>query len=636
MESENLLKDVGVLPAGARVCLYGSGRGANLFMAHLRARRRDVTVVCLMDTFKRGTKDGLPVIGPGDYAHTQVWKNDRENDRENDIAFEFKSDLKSDTNFDLKFDLIIVASQYRQEITETLRQWGIDNYLVADMNLLTGTTVEGPQSGLRHPVYVKLLGELWQKGDDDAWLAGEFRRLEEDGRFLDRYATLTHLLEIHPYPHHVNALLCTWEMENSIETVRSFPINLGMDITNMCNVRCRFCKYTDGLFPADTVTLAYVRRIEWFRYLSGFGFGGGTAESLVNPGFVDIFNYIREGFPHLYINIFTNGVALTPEVLHVLAGRLDHLHVSMNASNEEDYGRVVARGNWKRFSANMKSMAEILRGHSRPVVTSSFVMIRSNVQRAVEFVEFAHAHGASRVTLNHYLSGINERYYGAETATMEEKLKKTDSLYYDRERANEYFAMALERGRELGIEVDVPVPFPSRKAYEAPQAHKESQISPAPQESRASKAHREQELQAHREAPLSWITFANRSVSPPPAVCFAPWSHMFLRWGIRSVRPEVWFCCGSAVDTGIYYDKDEALSASGLLRIRNHPSLRAFRRTVNPPVVNPVCAHCRRVDRFDPDDDFPPDQGAFYDFNCLPMPDHLQRPTRIQQRRREP
>jgi MoaA/NifB/PqqE/SkfB family radical SAM enzyme len=571
--SDKALKDLSALPHGARVCLYGAGRGANLFTAHLNAERTDITVTCLMDTFKRGVKNGLPIIGPGDYANLKVGA---------------KNNL--DTDADMAFDLIIVVSLYWREITATLRDMGIDNYLVADLEIIANPNVEFSvrQRELKNSVYRELLQELWQRGDDGVWLADELLRLENDGKLLDRYAALKHLLGAAPNPNHINALLCQWEIDRGMDTLSSFPLEMGLALTNRCNIRCRFCKYREGLLPQDFLTLGDIKRIEWFKYLSGFALNSSTAEPLVNPEFIPIFNYIREGFPHLNLSMFTNAVGLSEAVVHALAGRLDYLHISMNASNEADYNRVIERGSWRRFSSNMKTMARILKRHRRPLINASFVMIRSNIERAVEFVEYAAAHGAYRVALNHYIYGFNESCYGYDASEKPnpEKLDKTESLYYDKPRSDEFFSRALERGRQLGIEVDIPLPFSS---------------------------------------PEKWINFTNRSAVSPPEKCLAPWTFMALRWGDLSLRPEVWICCGSALDTGIYYDRKEAFSADGLLRIRNCPELRAFRRTVNPPTVNPVCANCRSVDRFEPGTDYPPDQRGFYEYNGLPLPEHLRR-----------
>ncbi|MFH1913485.1 MAG: FkbM family methyltransferase [Pseudomonadota bacterium] len=50
------------LPRHGRVLIYGSGAAAGTVLARIRAERPDVTVPCLVDSFRRGEALGLPLI----------------------------------------------------------------------------------------------------------------------------------------------------------------------------------------------------------------------------------------------------------------------------------------------------------------------------------------------------------------------------------------------------------------------------------------------------------------------------------------------------------------------------------------------------------------------------------------------
>lgn len=440
-----------------------------------------------------------------------------------------------------------------------------------------------------HPAYVELLSRLTGAGDNIEPAKKLLFHLEKKRQYLDRHDALVYLWHRHPAPHMVNYLLAEEEIARCKETVVSLPTHVWMDLSSICNVECRFCKYTSTLLPKEIVTLDQVRAIEWLKYVRVLNLSSGTGESLTNPHFLDIFEYLRTRYPHLNISFLTNGKALTERVLRAVAGKLDQVHVSMNASNEDDYNRIIRRGNWQVFARNMETMREVLRGLQRPKVTASFVMMRWNVRLAVEYLDFAAAHGASLVLFHHYYTPYIQDVHGADPEALEEKFPATESLYYDKELSDEVFSRVKRRAEELKVEVQVPPPFTGADVV---------------------------------------INYGARSLSKPPDNCTAPWLNLYLLWGIKSKQEEVTICCGLASDIGVYFNRDELATVAGLQQVWNSPILQAYRRTANGPRQNPLCRLCRQVDHFDPAAVYP-DQKSFFTFADLDLPDHFRDNHRV-------
>jgi MoaA/NifB/PqqE/SkfB family radical SAM enzyme len=439
-------------------------------------------------------------------------------------------------------------------------------------------------TGLRHSVYRELGAELEGLGDDRKALAPLLSELDREGPLLDRYQILTRLLDRHPRPARVNFALCMEEYRRGIDELRSYPPYVFLDISSICSVECRFCKYTHKHLPKEIVTLDEVRAIEWMKYVRLLNLTSGTAEALTNPQFIDIFDYLRGSFPDLHISFLTNGRTLKEKVLRALAGRLDALHVSMNASSESDYDRIIANGSWKDFDASMSRMKEIFRGHARPKLTASFVMMRWNLERQLANLDYAVDKGATQVLFHHFYPHYIRDLHQGDEAVLREKFGVDDSLYFEKERADAVIQALRERGAALGVEVITP------PAFAEPSPH---------------------------------IHFGVRSGARPPQDCIDPWTKMYLLWGFKSRREEVAICCGLATDIGVYFERDAVASREGLLALRNHPTLRAYRRTVNGGETNPICRLCRKIDRFDPRAVYP-DQRSFFEFNQLPIPPHLE------------
>jgi len=256
----------------------------------------------------------------------------------------------------------------------------------------------------------------------------------------------------------------------------------------------------------------------------------------------------------------------------------------MNASNEEDYNRMIKRGSWRDFDRNMKDMREVMKDVVRPKISASFVVTKTNQNSTVANLEYAANHGASFVLFHHYYPKyVNDIHFGR--PTLSDKMPESECLYYDRELSDKIFDDVMRRGSDLGIDVHVPPPFSGdRKVY---------------------------------------INWGVRSFDIPKVECTDPWMSMYMLWGFKSKKEEITICCGMAQDIGVFFDHDKIATKEGLYHVWNDPIVQAYRRSANGENLNPVCAECRKVDRFDPGTVYL-DQSVFYEYADLPVPEHWQ------------
>ena len=160
-------------------------------------------------------------------------------------------------------------------------------------------------SPVTHAPYVQLLAELKGLDGDVTPAAERFIELERHGTLLSRYDALVDLLDSHSAPHWANYLLVMEEYKGSIDEVRSYPCYVWMDISSICSVECRFCKYTHEHLPRKSVSLEKVQAIEWLKYVRLLNLTAGTAEAITNPQFIDIFDQINDfaaGAPSNVVN----------------------------------------------------------------------------------------------------------------------------------------------------------------------------------------------------------------------------------------------------------------------------------------------------------------------------------------------
>ncbi len=88
------------IPNNTSLCIFGAGEiGISLFLT-LRKSRPDIQIVCFVDTYKRGTRDGVEIISPDELP-----------------AYAFNH-------------IIIASINYQTDIIALLRSMGIQNYLL--------------------------------------------------------------------------------------------------------------------------------------------------------------------------------------------------------------------------------------------------------------------------------------------------------------------------------------------------------------------------------------------------------------------------------------------------------------------------------------------------------------------------
>ena len=129
----------------------------------------------------------------------------------------------------------------------------------------------------------------------------------------------------------------------------SLQQNLG-SLSTVCNCHCRFC-YEDGnppgLFEKEPRFVGIEEALTRGRYLrDGRGLpreSKGFFEPLANPDFLPLLEIIREHDPQHVIDLTTNGVRLTPELIERLAP-LAPLYLNVSLISSDPLARAKVMG----------------------------------------------------------------------------------------------------------------------------------------------------------------------------------------------------------------------------------------------------------------------------------------------------
>ena len=350
--------------------------------------------------------------------------------------------------------------------------------------------------------------------------------------------------------HIINADLNSIECREKRESLNSFPPVVGLNMTSRCNARCVFCSIQpERQKHKDSLTLDDVKKMIWLRYVSRLFVWGGIGDSLVNKDFLPIVRYLRETYPHLQLELSTNGIQLNEEVCQTLADNFTLFNVSLNAATREMWESQMRSKGFDNVCANITRLAELRPTKGSPYIRLSMVLNKANVDEAVPFVELAHRLGADGVVFVHYVPT---------TLVGHRDLNANQSLYLDKDYSDVVLEKAAARAEALGLAYTGPTLFNKKSDY---------------------------------------IHFGARAMTPPP-MCFDPWSTCYLTVDEDGNRQMIFCCSGFYYSIG--YDK-ASLDEDSFRKLWNHPTARYFRRTVNCKGENPICTYCSTVDRFCPD-----------------------------------
>lgn len=230
------------------------------------------------------------------------------------------------------------------------------------------------------------------------------------------------------------------------------PINLEMDITNQCNLRCVMCPFSQpSVYKRKTKHMP----VEVFQKLADSVFHAvnylslayGT-ESLLHPEF-DRFISIasRYGIRRIYIN--TNGLLLTEKhVERMVESGLKDLSISIDAATSETYSKIRKGGDFNRVIRNIRMVNRIRdkAGAEYPKVGMLFVLMQQNIHELPAFVNLAHDLGAVGVNAMHLIP-----------FKMLDNQEQTAIV--DKKKCNEMLAEARGRAQAAGMAFTAPKEF---------------------------------------------------------------------------------------------------------------------------------------------------------------------------------
>jgi radical SAM protein with 4Fe4S-binding SPASM domain len=319
------------------------------------------------------------------------------------------------------------------------------------------------------------------------------------------------------------------------EKISATPAVAFMEVSNVCNIRCRMCATTfDPRFQKGTgytglMDIALLDRLEpilpglWRAYLMGNG------EPLLNPNFLEFARRLKQHRVEIQFN--TNGMLLTPDLSEelVVIGA-DAIAISIDGANAETFNHIRRGADFDQVIVHVKALNHIkAQMHSaKPKLTLAAVALKDNIDQIPQLVELAKELGMGHVHIEPLIWQDDPAY---------QEYYQEHSLTEVEEAARAKLMQASATARELKISFSTPL-----------------------------------------------LDF-QRSERPKGIPCWEPWTTIFVTW-----QGEIHPCCGSEQVMG-------NLPEQSILDIWNGADYRRLRKDMAQGLSPEGCRSCMKNQR---------------------------------------
>ena len=336
---------------------------------------------------------------------------------------------------------------------------------------------------------------------------------------------------------------------NKHRIVKSFPTSAALNVTNLCNLRCKFCeihyfykkaKEQSGKVSPNHLDVDILKNSdEWLKYITGIELSGATGEAFVNPNITEVICYLKR--LGIRLSATTNGLLIDKKVAQQLVdSKFDSLLFSIHAGDSKTYANLQG-GDFDRLLSNVESLVNLKRRlkSDYPQIVMNFALNKENAHSVKDLMKWSKDTGVDAFMMNHYYDSRNA-------------LNKDISYYFNVERCNEVLKGAYDYAKEIGL------------------------------------------VMTPREPP--YLTNMNESDIKRDSGrhCKAPWTTIKFKGCVEYENCEYITVCNRIllfrIDYKRFYENKENSFSKN---IWNSTVLQFFRETVNSKESNPICRFCR-------------------------------------------
>ncbi len=189
-----------------------------------------------------------------------------------------------------------------------------------------------------------------------------------------------------------------------------WPIELFLEISNVCDLKCTMCTTFSALSPERFLKLKDSQRgflevedysalntlLEHVLIVHCFGYG----EPTIHPRFKEILTHILDY--EVLVDFFTNGMHLTKDLCQLMVERhLFKVVISFSGATKKDYENVYLGGHFETVLEGIARLNEVKKQHNSqyPIIEINSIAFQHQVDSLFEFIDLMANVGVNGIEL---------------------------------------------------------------------------------------------------------------------------------------------------------------------------------------------------------------------------------------------
>ncbi|MFQ5405664.1 MAG: radical SAM/SPASM domain-containing protein [Candidatus Micrarchaeia archaeon] len=167
-----------------------------------------------------------------------------------------------------------------------------------------------------------------------------------------------------------------------------YPINLELEVTTKCNLRCVMCEHTHWTEPQLDLSFEDFKKIiDQFPSLAWCN-PTGEGSAFLNPDYPKMLRYLKDR--DIMVEFVESFNFLREEQLRELVEiGVDRIWISVDGATKETYEKIRVGGNFERVLGNIKLLMKIKEELNSPIpeLCFRFVIMKENYHEMPQFVD---------------------------------------------------------------------------------------------------------------------------------------------------------------------------------------------------------------------------------------------------------
>lgn len=186
--------------------------------------------------------------------------------------------------------------------------------------------------------------------------------------------------------------------------VSSLPLEIGIEVTNRCNLKCLMCAREEMTRPIGDMSFDLLKKIlDEVKSYAELVYLHGDGEPFLYSQLFESIRYAKNN--KLNVGMSTNAVFLNRDNAKLLIdSKIDYLIIALDGFTKETYEKIRVNGNYEQVLANVQNFMEAkIRSKSKIFTVIQFIEMEENRHEVQAFYEHWKKYSPSAIRIKPYV-----------------------------------------------------------------------------------------------------------------------------------------------------------------------------------------------------------------------------------------